>query len=217
MLERNQRSVIAASTALVVLTGMTSAYANEDLVHLPQIFNAQSADRMEALATPMTNPLAAPDTSDVTPDAGDSGQAPSAIGEGETRGARSGPDSGKAFGSFGIPYTTTRVQLGGLNKSKYQTKNLQSITYPYRVIGKLFFQTSQGSSWCSASLIRKAVMVTAAHCFQNFGSGSNTFSNFKFRPGHYGPPGAPKISAAAIRRLEHADGRAGRLLGQRDR
>jgi hypothetical protein len=61
-----------------------------------------------------------------------------------------------------------------------------SITYPYRTVGKLTFQTPGGSAFCSASLIRKSVMVTAAHCFQNFGSGNSSFTRFRFRPGHYG-------------------------------
>ena len=50
--------------------------------------------------------------------------------------------------------------------------------YPYRAIGKLTFS----AGYCSASLIRKSVIVTAAHCIQNFGSGSNLFTNFAFHP-----------------------------------
>jgi len=40
------------------------------------------------------------------------------------------------------------------------------------------------------------VIVTAAHCIQNFGSGSNIFSNFQFRPGHYGAAGATAAQIA---------------------
>jgi hypothetical protein len=49
---------------------------------------------------------------------------------------------------------------------------------------------------CSASLIRRSVIVTAAHCIQDFGAGDNIFSNFQFLPGHYGAAGATAAQIA---------------------
>ena len=95
----------------------------------------------------------------------------------------------KAFGTHGMPYTTTRVQRGGT--SVFATAgNVDSTTFPYRAVGKLWYNTGGGTSFCSASVIRSGIIVTAAHCVQQFGSGSNIFGGFTFRPGHYGPPGA---------------------------
>lgn len=100
--------------------------------------------------------------------------------------------STRAFGSFGIPYTTTRVQDGNQSAAGTTTANRQSTTFPYRAAGKLTFS----AGYCSASLIRRSVIVTAAHCIQRFGSGSSIFSGFQFRPGHYGATGATAAQIA---------------------
>lgn len=133
----------------------------------------------------LTNSLPAPDTSRARalgPDAG------------LKAGVSSGPATrlDRAFGSFGIPYTTTRVQLGNASASGVTAANQLSTTYPYRAVGKLTFN----AGYCSASLIRRSVMVTAAHCFQRFGSGATTYNTFRFMPGHYGPTGATAAQIA---------------------
>jgi hypothetical protein len=92
----------------------------------------------------------------------------------------------RAFGTFGIPYTTTRVQDGSTTAAGTTSANRLSTTYPYRTVGKLTFS----AGYCSASLIRRSVIVTAAHCIQRFGTGASIYSNFQFRPGHYGVTGA---------------------------
>ena len=92
----------------------------------------------------------------------------------------------RAFGSFGLPYTSTRVALGLSNQTSAVGGSYLSSTYPYRTIGKLTFSVG----YCSASLIRRSVIVTAAHCIQKFGSGAGTFSGWVFTPGNYGPAGA---------------------------
>lgn len=100
-------------------------------------------------------------------------------------------DSPQAFGSFGIPYTIARVQEGNQSAAGATVANRLSTTYPYRTVGRLTFNTpSGGSGYCSASLIRRSIIVTAAHCFQRFGSGASVNRNFVFTPGHFGPPGA---------------------------
>lgn len=138
------------------------------------------------------NPLEAPDTSKahaelLSPDymPGVSG---AADGGDSTRG-------GKAYGSFGIPYTSTRVQLFPVLNLPGTAPNLLSTTYPYSTIGKLTFTTPDGPAHCSASLIRRSVLVTAAHCVQDFGT-PTLFTNFRFQPGHYGPAGSTAAQKA---------------------
>lgn len=98
--------------------------------------------------------------------------------------------STRAFGSFGIPYTSTRVQDGGSGAAGTTPANFLSTTWPYGAIGKLVFTTPGGSSFCSASVIRRGLVVTAAHCVQDFGTGASIFTNYSFRPGHFGAAGA---------------------------
>jgi hypothetical protein len=105
--------------------------------------------------------------------------------------AKRGLSAPRAFGTFGIPYTTTRVQIGaGMTTPGATSANLLSVTYPYRAIGKLFFVAGGFNSFCSATVIRRGLIVTAAHCTQDFGAGTSLFSAFSFVPGHYGPVGA---------------------------
>jgi len=92
----------------------------------------------------------------------------------------------RAFGSFGIPYTSSSVELGpGTTPIAANKRAFLSSTYPYRAIGKLTFRTSVGGplAFCSASLIRKSIIVTAAHCVQRFGSGAVRFRDWQFTPG----------------------------------
>lgn len=54
--------------------------------------------------------------------------------------------------------------------------------YPLRTIGKLFFSTPTGDSYCSASVISpNNNIVTAAHCCHG-GPGSGFYSNWSFAP-----------------------------------
>jgi V8-like Glu-specific endopeptidase len=54
--------------------------------------------------------------------------------------------------------------------------------YPWKAIGKVYFSTGSGTSWCSASVIGRDAIVTAAHCCYNRSSGRWN-SNFVFVPG----------------------------------
>ena len=57
-----------------------------------------------------------------------------------------------------------------------------SLRYPYRATGKLLFQDGASTFVCSASLIKKGVLVTAAHCVARFGQ-NRFYTNFQFHPG----------------------------------
>ena len=79
------------------------------------------------------------------------------------------------YGTGGVPFTTSRVDTVANNVSK---------TYPFRAAGKLYFQN--GATWyvCSASLIKRGVIVTAAHCVAEFGK-KRFYRNFQFVPAKY--------------------------------
>lgn len=78
------------------------------------------------------------------------------------------------FGTSNHPFTTSRVNASGNVTSKY---------YPYRAAGKLFFNIGSGTYVCSASLIKRGVVVTAAHCVANFGA-NQFYSNWRFVPAY---------------------------------
>lgn len=185
---KTRSSLFLSSAALLPLLGAGAAVANDAVViNNDRTSRALSTEELSRLG-PVSNPLPAPDTAGVTADIG-AGPYPSGA---KTRSGIVGGSAGRAFGSFGIPYTTTRVQDGNQSAAGATAANRLSTTYPYRTVGKLTFS----AGYCSASLIRRSVIVTAAHCIQNFGSGASIFSGFQFRPGHYGASGATAAQIA---------------------
>ena len=180
--------ILSSLTALTLLSG-AAAYAQQDVAVTATPTRELSNAEILALK-PVVNPLKAPDTSGVK---ADTMRGPDPQGVMRKDGPFSFDDySAMAYGTFGIPYTTTRVQDGVRSALGTTDSNRLSTTYPYRTIGKLTF--SEG--YCSASLIRRSVIVTAAHCIQDFGSGTTIFQNFQFRPGHYGATGATAAQIA---------------------
>jgi V8-like Glu-specific endopeptidase len=78
------------------------------------------------------------------------------------------------FGTANLPYSTARADLDP------KATNTQ---WPYRAAGKLFFLDGQDSFVCTASLIDRGLVVTAAHCVSEYGE-NRMFSNWKFIPGY---------------------------------
>jgi len=79
------------------------------------------------------------------------------------------------WGTSNLPFTTVRADLYGL---------ATNTDYPYRAVGKLFFDiTSKGYLWCSASMIKPGVIVTAAHCAAEFGQ-KKFHSGWQWVPGY---------------------------------
>lgn len=77
------------------------------------------------------------------------------------------------FGTNNHPFSTARADL-----------NIPTNTaFPYSASGKLFFNDGAGTFVCSASLIKRGVVVTAAHCVARFGQ-SRFYTNFRFVPGY---------------------------------
>ena len=78
-----------------------------------------------------------------------------------------------AYGTGNQPFTTARADLSSPTNTMY----------PYRATGKLFFKIGTASYMCSASLIKKGLILTAAHCVSSYGT-KTLYTNFQFIPGY---------------------------------
>ena len=79
------------------------------------------------------------------------------------------------FGTSNHPFSTARADLSPL---------ATNTAYPYRASGKLFFNIDTRTFVCSASLISRGVVVTAAHCVADFGQ-QQFYSGWQFVPGYH--------------------------------
>ena len=77
------------------------------------------------------------------------------------------------YGTNNHPFTTERADLSAATNKMF----------PYRAAGKLFFLISGNTYMCTASLIKRGVVVTAAHCVANYGQ-SQFYSGWQFIPGY---------------------------------
>ena len=95
--------------------------------------------------------------------------------------------------SYKWPYTIARVAVTG---APYNTTNgaiVPVASLPYRLSGKLWMRFGT-SSWyvCTASLIKKGVLVTAAHCVHNYGQKAAGFAKeVLWYPANYSAAGGP--------------------------
>lgn len=78
------------------------------------------------------------------------------------------------FGTSNRPFTTSRVDVNLYPVSR---------SYPYAPAGKLFFNIGTSTYVCSASLIKKGLVVTAAHCVAAFGQ-RRFYTNWRFVPAY---------------------------------
>ena len=76
------------------------------------------------------------------------------------------------YGTYNHPFTTSRVDF---------YRNQTSRQYPARASGKLFFNIGAATYVCSASMIKKGVLVTAAHCMAGYGE-QQFYSNWVYVP-----------------------------------
>jgi V8-like Glu-specific endopeptidase len=89
-----------------------------------------------------------------------------------------GNRTSEAYGTFSWPFTTARVANTTTGKGAASVIENHPVTgFPYRAAGKLWMRF--GTSWfvCTASLIKKGLLVTAAHCVHNYGQGSGGFAD----------------------------------------
>lgn len=110
---------------------------------------------------------------------------------GQKPGVAGGGVGSNAYGTnpnliYRWPYTIARVAVTGV---PYNTTNgalVPVASRPYRYAGKLWMRF--GSSWfvCTASLIKKGLLVTAAHCVHNYGQQAAGFANeVRWYPANY--------------------------------
>lgn len=140
MMKHLGRATILTATAFAMLAGVGTANASEigDAIDLPYVSERALSDLSDA--KPMTNPLRRPNTSKVRARVGTGDLMPGVAKRGGKLRQDDDEAHTRAFGSFGIPYTTTRVQLGRQQgASGVKRTNHLSITYPYRTVGKLTF------------------------------------------------------------------------------
>ena len=134
---------------------------------------AAQADLIAALASPSARPASLPVF------------VRGSVGDGQARpvflGKPTGPVVGdeyapQEFGTSNHPFSTARAD--GFTGSTNQI-------YPFRASGKVFFTKPgvAGTFTCSASLIKKGIVVTAAHCVSQFGA-NRFYTNFRFVPGY---------------------------------
>ena len=136
------------------------------------------------------NPRRSPDTSSAVAEGSSSKLAPGyrsgAVDGTQSQDSKSRATTSRAYGSFGIPFTSTRVaQVNRKTRVKSNSPAFLSATFPYSAIGRLTFNIGADSHVCSASLIRRSVIVTAAHCLMDVGSNGGWYSNWQFTPGYY--------------------------------
>jgi len=95
------------------------------------------------------------------------------------------------YGTNHHPFSTAKADLQALATNTH---------YPYRVAGNLYFNIGNSTFICSASLIKRGIVVTAAHCVANFGH-SQFYSNWRFMPGYrngVSPYGVQTVASATI-------------------
>jgi hypothetical protein len=120
--------------------------------------------------------------------AGEPGAGPRA-----SSGAGAGPASEdevapSAFGTFNWPYTHARVANTNIGFGA-PLERVPVTGYPFRAAGKLLMTFGTSLFVCSASLIKKGLLVTAAHCVHNYGQGRTGFAtNVRFYPANVSNP-----------------------------
>ena len=84
----------------------------------------------------------------------------------------------EAVGAAGHPFTTKRASAQGSSSPTDE--------YPWSATGKLFMTFGSSRFVCTASVIRKGLLVTAAHCVHNFGQKENGFADaLTFEPARH--------------------------------
>jgi hypothetical protein len=84
----------------------------------------------------------------------------------------------EAFGSGGHPFTTQRAStLEGIEPVN---------SFPWRATGKLLMTFGNQNFVCTASVVGKSLLVTAAHCVHNFGDQEEGFADaISFEPARH--------------------------------
>jgi hypothetical protein len=85
------------------------------------------------------------------------------------------------------PYSTARVAITGVGFNSTNPLLVPVASRPYRYTGKLWMRFDKTWFVCSGSLIKKGVVVTAAHCVHRYGEGRAGFADeVRFVPASHG-------------------------------
>ncbi|MGB8698781.1 MAG: trypsin-like serine protease [Thermosynechococcaceae cyanobacterium] len=171
-------SVVVASSPFAPSLAQSTVISSEAKPGVQTAIDYTNAKPMEKLVqrAPTYNPV----SGDPGPSGVVEGSEPKEVFRGKPvtlpkrKGTSDGVDS-QAYGTFKHPFSTSRVQAKGLGNPSLSSK------FPYRPAGQLAFNTPFGSFVCSASVIKDRVVVTAAHCVSEFGSGK-FYTDFEFTP-----------------------------------
>lgn len=190
-------SFVLRSLATASLTiGLTQAAAAQGVTFSPANTGKNGVDAAGAavdfknakpLNLPHANAPAGPSSAAPTTPQGKPGKTDGFVGDGQTSSEQIAPadsfesqDSGaqpQQYGTSGQVYTTSRVNLT-------TTANQPTVySYPYRATGKLFFKIGSSSYVCSASLVKRGIVVTAAHCVANYGK-SQFYGSWQYVPAY---------------------------------
>lgn len=179
-----------AAEGVVSQEGVVTSYTQPSQANGASAIDYPNAEPMPLPAVNLP-PVEFPSAGSEVQYEGESGSEPGRRGDGEmnimklplgkTAGEEEGIGAGddiipQEFGTSNHPFTTSRVDLAS---------NTPSRLYPYRAAGKLYFQDGASTFVCSASLIKRGVVVTAAHCVAAFGQ-SRFYSNWQFVPAQFG-------------------------------
>lgn len=150
-------------------------YANAKALPLPQGPESASVQAEQDLISNLVNRFQSSATT------ADSGQVAGSMGDG-TASAVDREVNSEAVDTQQGP--AVEPQEHGTQNHPFSTARADKTTYPFSAAGKLLFTIpGSGGSWCSASLIKRGVVVTAAHCVTSYGSGQ-FYTNFRFVPGN---------------------------------
>ena len=179
----------AVATAPGVGNGSDIDYGNARPMPLPQSGLAPPT-LLEAL---LSNQAAKAVTGPATVSPGKMGDGQLSAVQLTTARSSAGSDGveSKAFGTLNHVFTTSRVNVKNNQTSKF---------YPYSAAGKLFFNIGADTYVCSASLIKRGIVVTAAHCVAEFKS-KQYYTNWRFVPAYNNgsaPFGVWKVSSARV-------------------
>jgi len=155
-------------------------YANAKPIPLPQSLS-QPSSQLDSLLDAQAAGAAA---------AGPSGFYPGAAGTGKLSPltlpapasaldvSEDGGVTPQEYGTSKQVYTTSRT-------NNYYGAGTYAATrsYPFSAAGRLWFKIGTASYVCSASLVKKGVIVTAAHCVANFGK-KQFYTAWQFAPGY---------------------------------
>jgi V8-like Glu-specific endopeptidase len=183
-----RQTLMCGAAALVIATvaGSAVAQAAEPPAGQPAANASQSGPPAGATPRPRT-PLADPSN---FPDLAQPAAAPSAAPSDGIPGVsgqknQSSLEQPETFGSSKAPYTTSRVAVTTLGTST--SANATPVTsYPYRATGRLWMKFPDGWYVCTASVIGKNILITAAHCVHNYGKKATGYaSQVQFVPAQY--------------------------------